>query len=47
MTLDKPLTSEAEVLAAAAAGKLTIEKGRPDIEEAPPNVFICPLNGRA
>jgi hypothetical protein len=47
VTLDEPLTSEAEVLAAAEAGKLTIEKGRPDIGGAPPNFFVCPLNGRA
>ncbi len=47
VTLEEPLTSEAEVLAAADAGKLTISKGRPDIEGAPPNFFICPLNGRA
>jgi hypothetical protein len=47
VTLDEPLTSEAEVLAAEAAGKLTISKGRPDIEGAPPNFFVCPLNGRA
>lgn len=46
-TLDEPLTSEADVLAAAEAGTLTISKGRPDIAGAPPNFFICPLNGRA
>lgn len=47
VTLDEPLTSEAEVLAAEAAGDLTISKGRPAIEGAPPNFFICPLNGTA
>ncbi|MEF8907326.1 MAG: hypothetical protein V5A13_05660 [Haloarculaceae archaeon] len=47
VTLEEPLTSEAEVLAAAEAGDLTIEQGRPDIEGAPPNFFVCPLNGRA
>jgi hypothetical protein len=47
VTLEQPLTSEADVLAAELAGKLTITKGRPDIEGAPPNFFICPLNGRA
>jgi hypothetical protein len=46
VTLEEPLTSEAEVLAAAEAGKLTVSKGRPDIEGAPPNFFVCPLNGR-
>lgn len=45
--LDLPLTSEAEVLAAEAAGALAITKGRPDFEGAPPDYFICPLNGRA
>ena len=47
VTLEEPLTSEAEVLAAAEAGTLPVSKGRPDIEGAPPNVFACPLNGRA
>jgi hypothetical protein len=47
VTLDEPLTSAAEVLAAEADGKLTISSGRPDIDGAPPNFFICPLNGRA
>lgn len=47
VTLDEPLTSETEVLAAQAAGDLTISKGRPGITGAPPNFFICPLNGRA
>jgi hypothetical protein len=47
VTLDEPLTSEADVLAAAEAGTLTISKGRPDIAGAPPNFFVCPLNGRA
>jgi hypothetical protein len=47
VTLEEPLTSEADVLAAESAGKLTITKGRPDITGAPPNFFICPLNGRA
>jgi hypothetical protein len=46
-TLDEPLTSEADVLAAVEDEKLTISKGRPDIPGAPPNYFICPLNGRA
>jgi hypothetical protein len=46
-TLEEPLTSEAEVLQAEKDGKLTTSKGRPDIEGAPPNFFICPLNGRA
>ena len=45
--LDLPLTSEAEVLAAEAAGALEITKGRPDFDGAPPDYFICPLNGRA
>jgi hypothetical protein len=47
VTLDEPLTSEAAVLDAADDGTLTISEGRPDIEGAPPNFFICPLNGRA
>ena len=47
VTLDEPLTSEAEVLAAADDGRLTVSKGRPAIENAPPNFFVCPLNGRA
>jgi hypothetical protein len=47
VTLDDPLTSEAQVLAAEAAGKLTITKGPPAIDGAPPAYFICPLNGRA
>ena len=47
VTLDEPLTSEADVLAAKKDDILTIEKGRPDITGAPPNYFICPLNGRA
>ena len=47
VTLEEPLTAEAEVRAAEADGKLTISKGRPDIEGAPPNFFVCPLNGRA
>ena len=46
-TLDEPLTSESAGLDAAANGTLTITKGRPDITGAPPNYFICPLNGRA
>jgi len=46
-TLNEPLTSEADVQAAADAGTLTISKGRPDIAGAPPNFFVCPLNGRA
>lgn len=45
--LDLPLTSEEEVLAAEATGALEVTKGRPDFEGAPPNYFICPLNGRA
>jgi hypothetical protein len=47
VTLAEPLTSEAAVLAAEAAGDLTITKGRPAIDGAPPNFFICPLNGKA
>ena len=47
VTLDEPLTSEAEVMKAAEDELLTISKGRPDITGAPPNFFICPLNGRA
>ncbi|MEF8812308.1 MAG: hypothetical protein V5A55_00580 [Halovenus sp.] len=47
VALEEPLTSEADVLAAEEAGKLTISKGRPDIGGAPPNFFVCPLNGRA
>ncbi len=47
VTLEEPLTSESDVLAAEDAEKLTISNGRPDIEGAPPNYFICPLNGRA
>jgi len=47
VTLEEPLTSEAEVRATAEAGKLTVSKGRPDIEGAPPDFFVCPLNGRA
>ncbi|MFC7131831.1 MULTISPECIES: hypothetical protein [Salinibaculum] len=47
VTLSEPLTSESDVLAAEEAGQLTISKGRPDIAGAPPNFFVCPLNGRA
>ncbi|MFB6205422.1 MAG: hypothetical protein ABEJ05_02700 [Haloglomus sp.] len=52
VTLDKPLTSEAEVLAAEKAGKLTISDRRPYLDGTttafgPPRYFICPLNGRA
>jgi len=47
VTLEEPLTSEADVLQAEAAGKLTISKRRPAIEGAPPNFFVCPLNGQA
>ena len=47
VTLDEPLTSEEAVLAAAAAGDLTVSQGRPAIDGAPPDYFICPLNGRA
>ncbi|MFT4949737.1 MAG: hypothetical protein ACI9CA_001878 [Natronomonas sp.] len=47
VTLEEPLTSESDILAAERAGKLTTSKGRPDIEGAPPNFFVCPLNGRA
>ena len=47
VTLKEPLTSEADVLAAAEDDKLKTSKGRPEIDGAPPNFFICPLNGRA
>lgn len=42
----KPLTSEKEVRAAEDAGVVEITKGRP-FDSAPPNFFLCPLNGRA
>lgn len=55
VTLEEPLTSEADVFAAEATGKLTLDKGRPDLETTddpddvfgPPAFFICPLDGRA
>lgn len=52
VTLDEPLTSEADVAAAAEAGELTLSVGRPtldgtDQQFGPPAFFVCPLNGRA
>jgi hypothetical protein len=47
VTLSEPLTSETDVLDAADDGLLTVSKGRPDIGGAPPDYFVCPLNGRA
>jgi len=47
VTLEEPLTSEVEVLAAADDGRLTVSEGRPAIRGAPLDFFLCPLNGRA
>lgn len=42
----KPITSESELRNAEEEGVVEITKGRP-YDSAPPNYFLCPLNGRA